>query len=201
MSQETIAIKKLLIGLCECFGDTMSPARLALYAEILAPYSAQEVEDAVRKVLLDPEQKRFPLPAAIIERIAPTMSPQDAAQALLARSVEAVEMFGYYAIEQAKAHVGSTVWKALPGDRGWMDFCAAGDERAGGIPIGIARAQLRDRIAATLRNENPSGRVPQLPPPGKVLSLNRQNQTEEQRTKGPERLNITTLLRIPRETL
>lgn len=161
------AIKKILIGHMQVWGETFTAERLVIYSRVLSQFTAEQVEAAFKLILQDPKQLRFPLPAQILEKIRPTLSCEDAAQELLARCIGAVSRFGYYDADGARQYLGEDVWRALPGDQGWQEFCSSGDEDVGGLPIGVARAQLRDRISSQLRHKNPTGRL-LLSPPGDV---------------------------------
>lgn len=161
MSENLKAVKKLIVGLAEMYGEPLTETRMAIYAAALSDLSAEEVQYAVTEFARDPNQTRFPLPAMLREKIHPTLTVENAANELVGRAIQAVARFGYVDPTGAREYLGEIVWRALPDENGWRDFCCSE------IPQGIARAQLRERIAAVLRRENSNGRVA-LPPPHEV---------------------------------
>lgn len=153
MSDNAKAIKRLILGLAEMYGEQFTELRLGIYASALADLTPEEVERAVTEISRDPNQTRFPLPAHIREKVQPTSTIEDAANLLLDRAVQAVARFGYVDPGGAKDYLGEIGWRAIGSENGWADLCTAE------IPQGTLRAQLRGRISAGLRRESPSGRI------------------------------------------
>lgn len=151
-------IRRLIIGLAEVFGISLTENRLKLYAEILADLPLVDIESAIKSLLTDASVRFFPLPSAIRERAERKVSVEIATQELLANAIRAVGLYGYNDPDGAREYLGPTVWAALPGPSGWQEFCFAGDPD-GGVSVTTARAQLRERIAAGLRRAHPEGRV------------------------------------------
>lgn len=163
MSDNAKAIKRLILGLAEMYGEQFTELRLGIYAGALQDLTPAQVEYAVSEIAKDPSLTRFPLPAIIREKIIPTLTLENAANELVGRALEAVARFGYVDPIGAKEYLGEIAWRALPNENGWQDFCCSE------IPQGIARAQLRERIVSVLRRENPNGRV--ALPPAKDVAL------------------------------
>lgn len=143
--------KKLIIGLAELYGEALTPSRLELYYELLKGYFPDDVEKAINAIARDPAVTRFPLPAVIIERLQTGfMRPEVAAQEALVRILRAVSLFGRYDPAGARKYLGDPIWGALPGERGWEEFCNSGDPKFD-LSITTARAQLRDRLVARFK--------------------------------------------------
>lgn len=154
-------LKILILGLAEIFGVELTEIRLRLYAEILGDLPIADVNAAIKCILADPSVKFFPLPAVIRQRAEEKTTIADATQELLSRALTAVVRFGYPDPAGARAYVGPHVWEALPGASGWDEFCRAGDDGGG---VTTARAQLRERIATSLRRAYPTGQLTLSPP-------------------------------------
>jgi hypothetical protein len=167
-------IKKLLIGMAEYYGEAMNETRLQVCSSVLAEQSAEDVERVIGELMRDPTITRFPLPALILERIAPKLSIDQAAQELLARVLDAVSGFGYAQGSKAAEHLGPLAWRAVGGFTGWENFCASAS--------GVDKAQLRERLKGLLAQEYPNGRV-ELPPANSQKVL-----------VAPERLELPTAI-------
>jgi len=162
MKTERQKILETILVMAEHYQRELSKTNLVLIADALEGVTADQVAGALKKHLQGPNGRFFPSPGdllAIIERRQPV---QQAANECVSRVLEAVVKFGYVDPESARTYLGETIWAALPGATGWKDFCLSGEH----ISQSTARAQLRDRIAARLQQENPTGQVA-LPPPGK----------------------------------
>lgn len=135
------------------------------YDGALSDLGYEKLNEALDQILLNRGSKdAFPSVREIRDIFSPSTTIDSAAQELLSRAIEASGIYGVYDTESVHKFLGDIAWKALPGKRGWEEFCMAGDTELGGIPVATCRAQLRDRLKALLQRENPTGRVC-LPPP------------------------------------
>lgn len=116
-------IKKLLIGLAETFGTTLSEQRLGLYANVLKNCAPEDVERAIGEILTDPAQKFFPLPAMILEHVAPQVKPDHEAVEAANRIVQAIADIGYYRQDDAKLFIGELGWLVVQREGGWQGLC------------------------------------------------------------------------------
>lgn len=158
-------------ALANMCGANLTKDMVAMYEESLSDLGFEKISTALTKIMNTRRaQDRFPSIRDIRDLCEPDKVSIDvAAQEALNLAISAVARFGYYDPEGAEKYLGPEVWAALPGRNGWKEFCVAGDERMGGLPIAVARSQLRDRIKAKLSIANPDGRV--SIPKAKVLQL------------------------------
>lgn len=151
-------IQQAVLVLAETQGKQMSSASLKLFTDALGDISAKQVEVAILEHLRGPSGRFFPSPGDLLTHIHQFQTVPQAANECVSRVIEAVSRFGYVDPEGAKAFLGPLVWGALPGAVGWKEFCSSDESQRG-----VQRAQLRDRVAAALQRENPTGQVC-LPP-------------------------------------
>lgn len=158
-----------LSALAEMCGATLTPDIVGLYDQNLLSLGYEKLTEALNSLIINRKaQDRFPSIRDIRDLCEPGIHTiESASQELLQRTMEAVTRFGSYDPEGARAYMGEEAWAALPGYRGWEEYCMAGDTDLGGLPIAVARSQLRDRIKSRVTFAHPTGRV-QLPPAGKV---------------------------------
>jgi hypothetical protein len=156
-ADNAIALRRLWMVFANFYNEPMLPERVNVFASVMAEFEAADVERAMKILMANPDITRMPLPAKVMQEIRPTLSTADAAQQLLLKVQEAVNLFGYYQPAKAREHIGELCWKALNGQWGWEEFCSVkeGD-------VGTARAQLRERLKSLLASEAPGGRLSSL---------------------------------------
>lgn len=164
-------LKKLLIGMAETFGITLSVQRLQIYVDLLSDLPLEVVKSAVHEILRDPSQKFFPLPAVIRERVNPGENPDHEAVEASNRIVEAISRFGFYNPTDAKAFIGELGWLVVQREGGWETLC----ETVMAPQLPILKAQWRE-LAKALYGRAKRGAIdspPELPSPsgGVVRSL------------------------------
>lgn len=157
-------IQQAILVLAETMGKQLSPAALKLFTDALGAVTAKQVEESILQHMRGPNGRFWPSPGDLLTHIHRYQSVPQAANECVSRVLEAVSRFGYVDPKGAREFLGEAVWSALPGEIGWRDFCTSGEH----VSQSTARAQLRDRIAAQLQKEFPTGQVA-LPPPGKPL--------------------------------
>lgn len=157
-------LKKLLIGLAETFGTTLSEQRMAIYVEILKNQPLMEVQRAINEILTDSRYKFFPLPAVILEHIAPPLNTDHDAIESANRIVQAIANFGYYQAEGAKRFIGELGWLVVEREGGWEGLC----ESLTTDQIPTRKAQWRELAKALIgRSQRGTlGTPPELPPSG-----------------------------------
>ncbi len=147
-----------LTALAKACGFELNPQLVGFYDSALSPFGYGRIADAITEIIVSRRgTDRMPSIGDIRAMLEPTNTVDGAAQELLNRVIQAVHDYGYVDPESAREFMGEVAWAALPNQYGWEEFCCEA------VPLGIARSQLRDRIAARLRQENPNGRV-KLPP-------------------------------------
>jgi hypothetical protein len=154
----TQQIKLLLNGLAEYYGVTLTPSRLAMYAEDLEDLPIDVLGMAIRTIRRNPAHKFFPLPSAIREEI--LGSAKDEALEAANRLIEAMHKYGYTNPERAKAHMGDLAWHIVEREGGWTNLC----QRVQSDDLPTLKAQFREFAAATLRRgaSGLGGRAPML---------------------------------------
>ena len=159
-------LKKLLIGLAETFGTSLSEQRMSIYVEILKDVPIVELQRAVKEILTDPAQKFFPLPAAILERVAPQLDPEHEAIEAANRVVQAMADFGWNCPAEAEVFIGSLGWKIVEREGGWAHLC----ESVMRSEIPTRRAQWRE-LAKAIQARAKAGldHAPQLPGEGNAV--------------------------------
>lgn len=122
---ELPAIKKLLIGLAEFYGEAMTPTRLALLANALADLRASDLELAIGECTRDPSVTRMPLPAKLRSIVRPASNPEAEALDAAHRIWAAVSRIGHGNPELAKAYIGALGWKVVEREGGWENLCVS----------------------------------------------------------------------------
>jgi hypothetical protein len=133
-------LKKLLIGLAETFGTNLSEARLSIYVGALSDLPPDVAKEAINRVIADPKQKFFPLPAEIRERVAPSINPDHEAQEVAGRISKAISEHGYWHPEEARRDIGELGWLVVERSGGWAILC----ESTLAADIGTRFAQWRE---------------------------------------------------------
>lgn len=95
INMESTTIVHELERLAELYHRDLSEGLLALYLDVLTPYRGEEIVDAIRCHIRDPERGRFfPLPADLIRGM--EGSPQNRSLVAWTRAVAAAENVGQY---------------------------------------------------------------------------------------------------------
>lgn len=159
-------IKKLLVGLAEYYGITLTPTRLAMYAEDLEDLDISLIAGAIKNIRRNPNQKFFPLPAAIREEIQGNQ--RDEAVEAANRIVQAMGKYGYTNPERARSFIGELGWRVVEREGGWQALC----ERTTNDDLPTLKAQWRELAAVTQRRiERGHDQAPALPAPSPVAIL------------------------------
>lgn len=115
--------KKLLVGLAEVYGTTLSDQRLQLYADLLSDIPFPVLTEAARAIMRDPNIRQFPLPAQIREKAMPGANPEHEAIEAVNRIVEAMNRFGWPDPTGARAFIGELGWMVVERSGGWSLLC------------------------------------------------------------------------------
>jgi len=155
-SVKIIQVKKLLIGLSGYLGQTIKDEQISMYAEDLEEYPLEEISNAIKKIRKQRVWNRFPLPAEILH-YAPSYkgSPEEQADIIAGRIIDAVSKFGYVNSEKAREWLGEIGWTVFQGyGLSWDAFCRT----LLNSEIGNTRARLRGLgisiITRTKRKDN-----------------------------------------------
>lgn len=116
-------MKKLLIGLAEFYGETLTPSRLNMFAQVLSDLAPSDVERAIALLTRDPRITRMPLPAHIRQAVRPDANPEHDALEASNRIVEAIGRFGYYNPRDARDFIGELGWRVVEREGGWETVC------------------------------------------------------------------------------
>lgn len=166
-----VAVKKLLIGLAEFYGETLTPTRLKMFAEVLSDMPAVELERAIGVVTRDPRITRMPLPANLRQATRPSANPDHDALEASNRIVEAIDRFGWTNPKEAQAFIGELGWLVVQREGGWETIC----ENTTARQLPTLKAQWRE-LAKAVAGRAQRGELetpPTLPsgPGGIVKSL------------------------------
>lgn len=155
-------IKVFLAKLADAYGYAITPARAAIYAEMLAEHGEIDF-DATLKTLLA-TQDRFPSVSAILDA---ANSYEVEASGASNRIFEAVGRFGYPNALEAAEWLGPFCWLIVQKLGGWRSVCEQCNVKNRGVWI----AQARD-LAATVKMQEvaEASGDPQIEP-GKVAKL------------------------------
>lgn len=156
-------IKKLLIGLAEFYGESLTPQRLNMFAEVLSDLSPEEVAAAIQNCTRDPRITRMPLPANLRQAVRPASNPDHEALEASNRIVEALEKFGWNNPRDARTFIGELGWIVVQREGGWEALCEATSTRM----IPTLKAQWRE-LAKAIYARSQRGEIdtaPGLPRP------------------------------------
>lgn len=161
--QEIQSLKALIVATSAYYGHTVPDNVLALYVEDLADLEFPAVAGAIKEVRRDPKTTRFPLPAAIRSRIAPTESVEDQAREAASRITSAVAKYGWTNPERAKEFIGEVGWYVVDRMGGWQNVCQT--LCAENMPS--LQAQWRELAASAMRRSKAGtlNVAPALPKP------------------------------------
>jgi len=155
-NEKIIEIKKLLVGLAEYFGTTLSEPQKKMYSEDLEKYELKSLAEAIEKIRIDPKQEFFPRPAKIIEIMEGNR--KDEALEAVGRIITAMGKFGSHNLEKSKAFIGELGWRVVDREGGWASLC----QRTTDQDLPILKAQWRD-MAVALQNRASAGRDNEAP--------------------------------------
>lgn len=169
MNDNATQIKKLIIGAAEVYGEAMTKTRLELYYELLSELSPRTLELALKTIMRNGAQTRFPLPGVILQAACPSRSPEAEAVEAAGRIPEALYRYGYTDPHGAKDFIGELGWLIVEREGGWECLCA----KVTTNQLPILKAQWREmakslysRAKAGLNNIPPS-----LPHPTRRITI------------------------------
>jgi hypothetical protein len=165
-------IVEILEHLAIYYRETLSPIQLAMYAEDLSSLTPDQLVKAVKLYRQNPENRFFPIPAALIAIINPVNSELDDGRDVASKVIGAISKFGSHRALDAKNYIGEIGWECVKRMGGWQNLCSElSDDNKG-----IFNAQIRD-LAMTLKKKSVNGTIatpqdfPNMLPDGSVKQL------------------------------
>lgn len=133
-------VKKILIGLAEFYGVTLSTNQLAMYSEDLMDIEPEKLMAAVK--LTRKSEVFFPKPAVIRQKVFGNTN--DVALEIANKIVESMSRFGWNNSQMAKEFMGEIAWDIVVREGGWANLC----ERTKSSDLPTLKAQWRGLAAA-----------------------------------------------------
>jgi hypothetical protein len=147
-------IVEILEHLAIYYRETLSPIQLAMYAEDLSCLTPEQLAKAVKTYRQNPQNKFFPIPAALIAVIRPVETELDDGQDIASRVIGAVAKFGSYQGEKAREYIGEVGWECVKRMGGWVGICSELTEENKGTLF----AQIRG-LSVTLKKKSANGTI------------------------------------------
>lgn len=146
-----VAAEWLLLG--EYYQAPLPELVVGMYVQDLSDLPEAAVIQAMRRLRMDPKQRRCPLPADVRAR---AQGPaDDSAQELAARICGAIGSCGYTQPDAARRRIGPVGWQAVEQMGGWIQLCTLKTSE-----LGTFRAQCRELCAVLLARAQNNGPVP-----------------------------------------
>lgn len=142
-----IEFAKIMRGLAEVYGRTISTEMMKIYSLALEDLSIQELKNAVRLYVSNSTNAFFPTPGQLRAMITPSDDQQ--AREASARIREALTQFGGdydYHIKRAREHIGELGWKVVEKMGGWSRMTRMSEADLGPV----AQAQWRELASSIL---------------------------------------------------
>jgi hypothetical protein len=117
-------IVEILEALANYYRTQLTALQFAMYAEDLMCLTPEELIRACKVYRLDPKNKFFPLPAALIAIVRPVETELDLGQDVASRVIAAVGRFGSYRDAEAREWIGQVGWECVKRMGGWLTLCA-----------------------------------------------------------------------------
>jgi hypothetical protein len=150
-------IQQQLIYLCAYYQTQFPDRVLAMYAEDLADLPQGALLQAFQDIRRDPKVTRFPLPAMIRARVAPSENLDDRAAEIASRIPEALSRFGWNNPKKAREFVGEIAWEIIAREGGWQRVCEMVQDET----VSVYKAQWRG-LARALLNRRPGSKETEL---------------------------------------
>lgn len=170
----------MIVILAEIYGEDMTETRLDAYLKIIDHLTIKDCERAFIVITKNPDIKRMPLPAQILEAARPKLNSREEAIRRLAKIKEAIRKFGWPSPNDAKKFLGELIWNDVMRMGGWKHMCESPDANINDTTV---YAQLRDGLTSSVQAER-SGidyEAPALPgAENKVLELIQETSNKKQ---------------------
>lgn len=117
-----------IIALAAYYRETISTDQLLMYAEDLQCLSFEELSIAIKSYRMNPKNKFFPLPSALIDLVRPFESNEDEGRLAAAKIIGAISKFGWNNPDKAREFIGEVGWNAIQILGGWTALCESTDD-------------------------------------------------------------------------
>jgi hypothetical protein len=153
----TVWIQEQLVYLCVYYQTLFPDEVIAMYAEDLSDLPQELLLQAFRDIRRDPKITRFPLPAIIRARVAPSENVDDKAAELASRIPQALARFGWNHPREAREFLGEIAWEIIEREGGWQRVCEMVQDET----VSVYKAQWR-WLAKALLSRRPRSKETEL---------------------------------------
>jgi len=113
-------IIKLLVLMAQLYNKNLTENIIEVYCDILEELSSEELNRAFKKIMKDPNQRFFPLPAEILQAAKEdSRSNKDLAMEVVSKIFYAISKIGPYRSKEARDHIGEIGWEVIQREGGW----------------------------------------------------------------------------------